>query len=150
MRQTFLIKQNAVLLVLVALITCSAFTGPVEFAGQLLHGTATEVLPWEKLGMRMVNYGLDRDEIPVTLAEGTFTSVKLIVNHSPINMHRFVVHFSNGSTQEVWVRKAIPRGGETRIIDLEGGKRGIKKVVFWYDTKKLARGRAVVELWGGH
>lgn len=105
---------------------------------------------WEKLGMRAVNYGLDRDEIPVTLAEGTFNSVKLIVNRSPINMHRFVIHFSNGDTQEVWVRQTLRRGDATRIIDLKGGKRGIKKVVFWYDTKNLARGRAVVELWGRH
>lgn len=105
---------------------------------------------WEKLGMRMVNYNLDRDEIPVTLAEGTFNSVKLIVNRSPINLNRFVIHFSNGGKQDVTVRKNIPKGGETRVIDLKGGNRGIKKVVFWYDTKKIARGRAVIELWGRH
>ncbi len=105
---------------------------------------------WERLGTRMVNYDLDRDEIPVTLAEGTFNSVKLVVNRSPIHIHRFVIHFSNGGTQEVWVRNRIPKGDATRVIDLKGGNRGIKKVVFWYDTGKLARGRAIIELWARH
>lgn len=112
--------------------------------------TSLETLRWEKLGTRIVNYNLDRDEIPVTLKSGTFNSVKLIVKRSPINLHRFVVHFSNGKTQEILVRKKIPKGGETRIIDLKGGNRGIKKVVFWYDTKNLARGKSIIELWGRH
>ncbi len=110
--------------------------------------TISEVAPWKRLGFRTVNFQLDRDEIPVTLASGTFNSVKLYVHNSPLHMHRFVIHFSNGGTQEVWVRDRIPKGGETRIIDLKGGQRGIKKVVFWYDTGRLARGKAVIELWG--
>lgn len=137
MKALFSIKKNIALLAIATFVICSAFT-------------ATKVFRWEKLGVRVVNYQVDRDEIPVTLAEGTFNSLKLIVNRSPVNLHRFVIHFSNGGRQEVLIRKNIPKGGETRVIDLKGGNRGVKKVVFWYDTKNLARGRAVVELWGRH
>ena len=106
--------------------------------------------PWELLGKRKVNYGLDRDEIMVTAREGGFTKLKLRVLKSPINLHRFVVHYGNGSKQEVAVRKKIPAGGETRVIDLKGGKRVIRKIVFWYDTKGLQKKRATVAVWGRH
>ncbi|MCB0633356.1 MAG: hypothetical protein R2824_10110 [Saprospiraceae bacterium] len=131
------ITKLSAIVTLSIFIFCSAFT-------------VKESLPWQRLGFRTVNFQLDRDEIPVTLASGTFNSVKLLVHNSPLHMHRFVIHFSNGGTQEVLVRERIPKGGETRIIDLKGGNRGIKKVVFWYDTGNLARGKAIIELWGRH
>lgn len=106
---------------------------------------------WEKLGERTVKYNLDRDEIMVTAQEGRFSALKLLVKKGGINMHKMTIHFGDGSVQEVNLKNNIPAGGETRVIDLEGGrKRVIRKVVFWYDTKNLADRRAVVELWGRH
>lgn len=105
---------------------------------------------WEKLGQRKVNYGIDKDEILVTAREGTFKAVKLIVRGAPLNMHKMVIHFGDGSTQNVQIKNNIPKGQATRTIDLKGQKRVIKKVVFWYDTKNRAPKRATVELWGKH
>ena len=105
---------------------------------------------WEKLGSRKVNYGLDRDEIMVTRAEGTFRKVQLRFKKAPINMHRMILHFGNGTQQEVKLQKTFRAGEKTRVIDIKGGKRVIKKVVFWYDTKNLAAKRGKVELWGKH
>lgn len=120
-----------------------AFTTPTT--------TTTTTPPrWEKLGERLVNYGLDRDEILVTAREGSFNAIKLMVRRSGINIQRCVVHFGNGSTQEVDLRASIPGGGESRVIDINGGQRVIQKVVFWYDTKNFANDRAVLELWGRH
>lgn len=105
---------------------------------------------WEKLGERRVKYGLDHDEILVTRMEGNFTAIKLLIKKAPVNFHRLVVHFATGGIQEVELRNEIPAGGETRVIDLRGGDRIIRKVVFWYDTKNTAGARAEVELWGRH
>ena len=105
---------------------------------------------WEKLGQRKVNYKVDRDEIFVTAKDGRFTKVKIHVKHAPINMRKMVVHFGNGETQNVQLRNKIPAGGESRVIDLKGGKRVIKKVVFWYDTKNYGPKRAILELHGRH
>lgn len=105
---------------------------------------------WELLGMRKINYGLDRDEIIVTRAEGTFNAIKLRVKRSPINMHKLVVHYGNGETHEVELRNNFAAGSESRVIDLPGAQRVIKKVVFWYDTKNLAGRKGVIELWGRH
>ena len=105
---------------------------------------------WEKLGDRKVNYGLDRDEIFVTASEGKFTAIKIMVRRSGINLHKVAVHYGNGDVDDIEIRENIPGGGESRVINLEGNRRVIQKVVFWYDTKNFANDKAVVELWGRH
>ncbi len=111
-----------------------------------------EELPfrWERLGVRKVNYKADRDEIAVTALEGRFTSLQMRVKNAPINLHRVTVHYRNGKPQTVNVRQSIRPGGQTRALNLTGGKRIITKVVFWYDTKNLAARRGKIELWGRH
>ena len=105
---------------------------------------------WEMLGTRKVNYGLDRDEIAVTAREGVFSAIKIQVKRSAINLHKVAVHFGNGEVQEIEARHNLPAGGETRVIDLPGNKRAIRKVVFWYDTKNIAARKGIIELWGRH
>ncbi len=105
---------------------------------------------WEKLGQRKVNYAVDRDEIFVTAREGRFTALKLTVKKGGINMHKMVIHFADGSKKKVDLRAKIPAGGSTRVIDLPGNRRIIRKVVFVYDTKNFSSRKAVVELWGRH
>ena len=104
---------------------------------------------WVKLGQRTVNHGLDRDEISVTVKEGVFDKIKLKVKRRKVTFRDLKVHFGSGDVQDVSLRRAIPAGGETRSIELSGqGRRVIKKVVFWYNTKRVRGKRAVVELWG--
>ncbi|MFZ6012398.1 MAG: hypothetical protein ACOYXT_18790 [Bacteroidota bacterium] len=103
---------------------------------------------WTRLGTRPVNYGLDRDVIPVTFRDGFFTAIKIEVNRGALNMHKCVVHFENGGQQEVELRHNFAQGSESRVIDLAGNKRLIEKIEFWYDTKNLARKKAVVVVWG--
>ena len=140
------IKPAICFLVLAAFILGTAFAPIAEKA---VAGTAIQPGSWEMLGQRKVNRQADRDEIIVTGREGAFRKIKLMVRRSAINMHRCVIHFRNGDTQEVDIRNNIPAGGETRVIDIEGNRRIITKVVFWYDTKGL-QDKAVVELWGRH
>jgi len=106
--------------------------------------------PWEMLGMRKVNYSLDRDEIIVTRAEGIFTALKVKVKKAPINMQKLVVTFGNGEVEELELRNNFAAGSESRVIDLPGNKRVIKKIVFWYDTKNIANRKGIVEVWGRH
>lgn len=105
---------------------------------------------WEKLGQRRVNRGLDRDEIYVTASEGRFTSLRLKAELAPINLHRVVIHFRNGTTQSFNVNQTMRAGTVSRNIDLPGNRRIITKVVFWYDTRNLANRRGRMELWGRH
>ena len=106
--------------------------------------------PWELLGTRQVNYAVEHDEIVVTRAEGLFTALQIKVKRGPVNMHRIVVHYGNGERDEIALRENFRAGSESRVIDLPGNKRIIKKVDFLYDTKNLANRKGVVELWGRH
>ena len=130
----------------------AAFIALFAMSFQTSTVTAVEEIsrPWELLGVKKVNYGLDRDEIDVTAQEGFFTGLKLKVKHSPINMHKLVVHYGNGEVQEIELRENFRAGTESRVLDLPGNKRVIRKVVLVYDTKNFANSKAVVELWGRH
>lgn len=119
------------------------------------HTAATEITldnppRWEKLGQRRVNFSLDRDEILVTAREGSFTALRLHAELAPLNFHRCVVHFANGTTQTFQINQNVRAGQTSRLLDLSGNRRIITKVVFWYDTKNRARRRGRVELWGRH
>lgn len=133
-------KSNILILTIIAL---GAFLSLSSF------GIEQRGPKWEKLGTQKVNRGLDHDAIIVTAREGSFKKLKFIVKRSGINMHKLVVHFANGESQVVETRDNVARGGESRVIDLEGNNRIISKVVFWYDTKGgLLNDKAVIELWG--
>jgi hypothetical protein len=103
---------------------------------------------WVLLGQRPVTDRLDHDIIPVTVARGDFTRIKITVQRHGVDFHRVVVHFANGGDQEVEMRQTIPAGGETRAIDLRAGERVIRSVEFWYDARTIRGRRAVVRLFG--
>lgn len=105
---------------------------------------------WDFLGRRTVNFGPDHDEIIVTALEGAFTAIMFKVKGAPINMHKVLITFGNGETQEIPVVHTFGPKSMSRIVDLPGNKRVITKVAFWYDTKNFAGKKALVELWGRH
>lgn len=105
---------------------------------------------WDKLGSRKVTFKQDYDEIVVTAREGTFRALKLMVEDGPIEVDHIVVHYRRGRPEELHVRENIPAGGETRVLDLRGSDRVIRRVVFYYKSTNLEGRRATVTLYGKH
>lgn len=103
---------------------------------------------WVLLGQRAVNDKADHDVVPVTGVRGEFKSIKIKVDRAAVDFHRVVVHYGNGTRQEIELRNTIPAGGESRAIDLQGSERVINRVEFWYDAKTIRGRRAVVRLLG--
>ncbi|GBD86977.1 hypothetical protein BMS3Abin03_00902 [bacterium BMS3Abin03] len=103
---------------------------------------------WHLLGSREVKFRTEKDVIAVGAEEGLFTKIKLTVNKSAVHFNDMKVHFANGKVFDVKLRTVIPAGGETRVIDLPGDARNIKKVVFWYYSTLKNPKRAVVKLYG--
>ncbi|WP_420573545.1 hypothetical protein [Kordia sp.] len=103
---------------------------------------------WEKLGSKKVNYKLDKDVIHVGKHEGTFKKLKLVVSKGALNMHRMVVHYGNGSQEEIKLKHTFNRRSNSRVIDLNGNKRFITKISFLYDTKNRSRNRATLHVFG--
>ena len=69
---------------------------------------------WERLGSRVVNYGLDKDDIFVGAHEGAFTKLKVEVSGGALNMHRMVVHYMNGTKQEISLKHNFSKRSSSR------------------------------------
>ena len=103
---------------------------------------------WTLLGSAKVHGGSDHDEIFVTATRGDFTAIKLVVENEGIDFDRVVVHFANGGEDEMHIRNFIPAGGETRVLDLKGGDRVIRRVVFFYKSNPMTKRKGKVVLYG--
>lgn len=110
--------------------------------------TSTYPARWKFIGDKNVSFGLDRDVIHTGNINDDFRQLKIRVTDGPLKMYDMKVYFDNGDVQDVSIRTDIRQGGESRVIDLNGGLRHISKIEFWYETKGFARGKARVAVWG--
>ena len=105
---------------------------------------------WQKLGMRTVDMKADHDVIMVTAHEGFFTKLKFKVLKAPLFVKNVRVIFGNGTDKNIVFNKRFAQGTETRVIDLPGNKRIIKKIKLNYKTPPAGHGKAIVVAWGRH
>ena len=104
---------------------------------------------WEVLGTRQVKFRGEKDTIPVTKKEGLFTAIMLEVDNGDLELYDVVVHFGDGSKWSPETRFHFDQGTRSRVIDLPGAARFIKKVDFYYRST-LKKGRALMTLHGRH
>jgi hypothetical protein len=115
-----------------------------------LASHAQENARWEYLGEANVDGATDHDRITVTGERGRFRAIHLKVEIAAIEFDRVIVHYGNGSSEPIFIRARIPAGGQTRVIDLPGGRRIIRSVEFWYDRANPGGNRPKVRLFGLH
>ena len=132
----FLSRQGRIALRLTAVLLLLGFAAGGARAGE-----------WVLLGERTVRDVADHDTIPVTVARGDFRRLKFTVRYHAIRMIRMAVHYGNGMPDKKETRWLIPAGGESRIMDLHGGERVIRRIDFWYDTKSLSGQRALIRVY---
>ena len=102
---------------------------------------------WAYLGNAHVDGRVDHDVIRVGPSDGRFRAIQLRVSGGAIEFARLVVHFGNGTAEELAIRERIPNGGATRAIDLPGERRLIESVELWYGKERWER-RPKVSLYG--
>ena len=102
---------------------------------------------WVYLGNRHVDGHRDHDVIRVGQRDGKFRAVQLRVTGGAVDFHRVVVHFGDGTSEEIAFRERIPGGGRTRPIDLPGDRRVIRSVELWYSKESWHR-MPKVEVYG--
>lgn len=100
-----------------------------------------------RLGEAHVDGSTDRDSIKVGRRDGVFRAIQLRVSGGAVNFDRVIVHYGNGTREEIAVRHRIPDGGRTRVIDLPGDRRIIQSVDIWYSKDRWER-RPTVSLYG--
>ncbi len=102
---------------------------------------------WNLIGEKKVSFLVDRDVIQVK-GNDNYRQIKLKVKDGPVHILDMDVHFENGDKFDVAVKQKFANGGESRVIDLPGGSRNIKKIEFWYETRGFSKGRGRVQVWG--
>ena len=102
---------------------------------------------WNLIGEKKVSFLVDKDIIQVK-GNDNYRQIKLKAKDGPVHILDMDVHFENGDKFDVAIKQKFANGGESRVIDLPGGSRNIKKIEFWYEARGFAKGRGRVQVWG--
>jgi hypothetical protein len=129
-------------------LVLAGFPTPVQ-AQKVVQPNAGPAGSWRLIGQTHADHGADHDTIVVKGPFDNFRRIKFKVTDAPLNMQHMVVTYDNGQPDKIDIRQNIPQGGESRVIDLRGvGKRSIRRIDFWYDTKGFLKGKADVTVFG--
>lgn len=112
------------------------------------HKNNVKAGSWRVLGTVHAKHTADHDALSVPGPHDYYRKIKFKVTDSPVNIQRLVVRYDDGAPENINTRVEIPKGGESRVIDLHGGKRKLKSIEFWYDTKGFLNGKADVTVFG--
>ena len=119
-----------------------------ELAAQQPAVMISDKTGWHRIGETTVDFKKETDEI-VVLGADRFASIKFTVLDAPINLISMEIFYESGGTQTVNINMHIKLKGESRTIDLNGGERNLKKIVFVYKTlSSHTEQKAHVEVWG--
>jgi hypothetical protein len=133
-------------IILFAIVLIVAYSANAQ---QVSHPKTAPAGTWRLLGTTHANHTADHDVITVQGPYDNFRKIKFKVTDAPLNLMHMVVTYDNGVPDKIDVRENIPKGGESRVIDLKGvGKRSLRKIEFWYDTKGFLNGKADVTVFG--
>lgn len=103
---------------------------------------------WHKIGETTVNFQKETDEIMVLVAD-RFAAIKFKVMDAPIDLISLEIYYESGDKQDIKINAPIKAKGESRVIDLNGGERNLKKIVFVYKTLPNHKDqKAHLEVWG--
>jgi hypothetical protein len=139
---------TALVLPLVLTVALAGLTAPAQ-AQKVVQPNAGAAGQWKLIGQTHADHGADHDTIVVQGPFDNFRRIKFKVTDAPLNMMHMVVTYDNGAPDKIDVRQNIPKGGESRVIDLKGiGKRSVRRIDFWYDTKGFLNGKADVTVFG--
>ena len=93
---------------------------------------------WAFLGYTHVDRRQDHSHVQVTRRDCFFRTIRLRVSEA-IFFDRLVVHFGNGTSQELNISgRILPEGGNY-VIDLPGEPRLLESVDLWYYKEPWGR-----------
>jgi hypothetical protein len=88
---------------------------------------------WEHLGVRPVDFRVDHDAV-LAGRQGRFRAIRLDVEGGNLEMFNVKVTFANGETFSPATRLLFSEGTMSRVIDLPGSARVIRRIDFFYRT----------------
>jgi len=103
---------------------------------------------WHKIAETTVSFTADRDEVAVLMAD-RYAKLKFKVTDASITISSIMVSYEDGTKQDVPVQLTFSKGEESRVVDIPGSEKSIKRIGFVYKTlPNQANEKAHVEIWG--
>ena len=105
---------------------------------------------WQELGTITVKSELNHDDV-VLAGFSEYRSIKLKAIDAPVKIVNMAVIYADGKVTQKQVKFDLPAGGESRVIDLKGGRttKKIRRVTIWYQNEpNVPLGHAKVTLFG--
>ena len=103
---------------------------------------------WHDIGETTVDFKKEREEVLV-LGANRFAAIKFVVEDEPIDLVSIEIVYESGDNQFLNILMHIKAPGESRQIDLNGGERSVKKIIFVYKTLPNSKDKkAHVEIMG--
>lgn len=98
--------------------------------------------------MRLVDFRVDHDAI-VAVGDGAFRAIRIDVEGGDLEMFDVKLTFANGETFSPGTRVYFREGTPSRVIDLPGDARIIRRIDFFYRSPLFGgQRRAVVHVYG--
>jgi hypothetical protein len=107
----------------------------------------TRAKHWALLGTAHVDKSEDHKTIHVGSEAGRFRNIQLRVHGGGVEFERVIVHFGDGTQEEIAVGERISDGGKSKEVDLPGERRTIDSVELRYSKEHLDT-RPEVSLYG--
>lgn len=110
----------------------------------------TDRAEWQKLSESTVilSTEITEAEIPILIKE-RFVCIRFRVAEAQINLLSLVIYYENGNKQDYAVNQNIAKNEYSKLIDLTGEQRIIKKILFKYQSVPNTDDKKVkLELWG--
>lgn len=104
---------------------------PPTVATLVTGGTPAVGSEWEHLGVRPVDFRVDHDAV-LAGRQGAFRAIRLDVEGGNLEMFNIRITFGNGETFSPATRLLFSAGTMSRVIDLPGDARIIRRIDFFY------------------
>jgi hypothetical protein len=103
---------------------------------------------WHKIAETKVDHKTEKDEVMVVGAD-KFATLIFKVTEAPVDLVSADIYFEDGTSQKANINKSFMSPGQSDYVELKGGEREIKKIVFYYKTMANAEDKkGHVEVWG--
>ena len=101
---------------------------------------------WEHVGTRKIDKKIEKDNIPVTVADGNFKKLILIAENRDIIIKQCIIQFEDDTRQIVNLRKKVEKDTASPEIDVTGGgSQRIESFLISYEANKK---KGKVKLYG--
>jgi hypothetical protein len=105
-------------------------------------------IQWYKIGETIVAPNNIINDV-ISITEMKISKIKIVIIDAPVEVDEMIIYYKNGDLQKIEIKQIIKLQGHSRIVELNGKERIIKKIVFQGRTLTVTEGlNAKIEVWG--